>query len=268
MKKRILCILLSAFTILAMCGCSLFDKDQDQVIKQTKTENTEDVIESNKKKEKDKEKDIDSSAADTSNDKEDDNEADDAEFKIVVDGNEIITDNEEGSDAKPIIRNGVKYIPADIVEEAFGKSAYWDGKNYTLYFGSMGGALEYPTEELRNMTSISDEASETDRLKDNYGNTYAHAICNDRTKMEYLVNMKYSKFKGTLYIPEGESRDGTVYFSVIADGKTLYSSPELTKASAPIDVDVDITGYNNIKLEFNDDSYPLTVCLANSGFYQ
>ena len=35
------------------------------------------------------------------------------------------------------------------------------------------------------------------------------------------TNMKYSHFKGILYIPEGQKRNGGGYISIVADGKTL-----------------------------------------------
>lgn len=82
--------------------------------------------------------------------------------------------------------------------------------------------------------------------------------------------MKYSKFKGTLYVPSGETNDNTVYLSIIADGKTIYKSPEIDKTSAPVNVDVNITGYNDVQIKFSDPQgyNGLNVCLGNAGFYQ
>lgn len=88
---------------------------------------------------------------------------------------------------------------------------------------------------------------------------------------EYLVNMKYSKLKGTLYVPKGEDSTLSGRMKVIADGKTIYTSPEINKSSYPVQFDIDITGYNNIKLKFeNGDAWEnwFNVYIADAGFYQ
>ena len=83
--------------------------------------------------------------------------------------------------------------------------------------------------------------------------------------------MKYSKFKGKLYIANGATSSEECYFIIEADGNTIYTSPLLTKSSRPIDLDVNVTGYNDIKMYFNlksDSLNDLPVCLGDAGFYQ
>ncbi len=195
-------------------------------------------------------------------------------IKIVIDGQKINPTDANGNTVEPIIYNGTTYLPVRAVANALGKAVYWDGPNYTVYLGDMNGTLEYPSVELEDMTSIGDEAYGTDRLTDNYGNNYDHAVSNryGHCKLQYLCNMKYSKFKGTLYVPEGVTGNDSCYLSIIADGKTIYKSPEMTKTSAPVDIDVNITGYNDIKITFSDGNFDKTsstiVCLGNAGFYQ
>ncbi len=192
------------------------------------------------------------------------------DVKVVVDGKEITPTDNSGAPVETIIHNGVVYLPVRTVADATGKAYYWDGPNYTVYLGDMGGGLEYPTVELEDMTTVSEKIVATDSLTDNYGNRYSRAIWNDHygDKLEFLLNMKYSKFKGTLYIPEGVTREDTCYLQVIADGKTIYTSPEMTRASAPIDLDINLTGYNDVKFEFSTQSSYLPVCLGDAGFYQ
>lgn len=195
-------------------------------------------------------------------------------IKIVIDGRQLNPTDANGNKVEPIIYNGTTYLPVRAVANAFGKAVYWDGPNYTVYLGDMGGELEYPTVKIEDMVSIADKPRASDQLTDNYGNNYAHAICNRYDhNLEFLCNMKYSRFKGTLYVPAGETDDRTVRLSIIADGKTLYTSPEMDKTSAPVNIDADITGYNDVKIEFSGGitlaySNWLTVCLGNAGFYQ
>lgn len=190
---------------------------------------------------------------------------------IVVDGEILNPTDANGNTVEPIIYNGTTYLPVRAVATALGKAVSWDGPNYTVYLGDMDGELEYPTVELKDMTSIADDIRLTDKLTDNYGNRYKNALINydQGYTAEYLLNMKYSRFKGVLYVPEGTSDNSSAYLSIEADGKTIYTSPAITKISAPVYVDVDVTGYNDVKIIFPPERWNgLCICLGNAGFYQ
>ena len=198
-------------------------------------------------------------------------------IKIYVDGTKINPKDANGKTVEPFIYNGTTYLPVRAVANALGKAVYWDGPNYTVYLGQapIPGSLPYPTVELENMVSINQSVTPTNKLTDNYGNTYTRAVYNDydHYKFEYLLNMKYSRFKGTLYVAEGENKTNSVYLKIIADGKTIYTSPEMTRTSAPVDIDVNVTGYNDVKIEFSDrrtldTNKCLVLCLGDAGFYQ
>lgn len=198
--------------------------------------------------------------------------------RIVVDGKEIHPTDANGNSVSPIIQNGTTYLPVRAVADALGKAVYWDGPNYTVYIGEMDGRLEYPTVELEDMVSIFDRYSTSKgSLTDNYGNRYNHMIDsgknwdrninNNGYILEYLLNMKYSAFKGTLYVPEGLTSNGVGYIVIEADGKTIYTSPELDKTSNPIDINVNLTGCNDVSINFWIEE-GMVVCLGNAGFYQ
>ncbi len=193
-------------------------------------------------------------------------------IKIVVDGQQLNPTDANGNKVVPIIYNGTTYLPVRAVANALGKAVYWDGPNYTVYLGDMDGELEYPTVEIENMISISKKMYSTDKLIDNYGNVYGRAVHNWNEEFEFLLNMKYSKFKATLYVPKGETSEKNNYLKIIADGKTIYTSPEMTRASRPVEIDINIRGCNDIKFEFTGkklyNSNNLTLCLGDAGFYQ
>lgn len=191
--------------------------------------------------------------------------------KIVVDGQKINPTDANGNTVEPIIYNGTTYLPVRAVANAIGKAVYWDGPNYTVYLGNMDGKLEYPTEMLKDMTCISSYIKTDNQMTDNYGNTYSpslhpFAYYKNELAYEYLINMKYSRFKGILYVPNGTTSDKTENFTIIADGHQIYSSPAMTKISSPVFVDVDVTGFNDIKFCFSGKS--LDLHLADAGFYQ
>ncbi len=195
--------------------------------------------------------------------------------EIVIDGQKLIPTDANGNIVEPIIYNGTTYLPVRAIANAFDKPVYWDGPNYTVYLGQVPppGGLEYPTVELEDMVSINEDPNETDELTDNYGNEYQRAIINFAyDEFEYLLNMKYSRFKGTLYVPEGSSGDSEGFLRIIADGKTIYKSPNMTPTSYPVKIDIDVTGYNDLKIEFsgiyNSGTFATPMCLGDAGFYQ
>lgn len=187
-------------------------------------------------------------------------------IKIIVDGKEIHTNSE------PFISNGTTYLPVRAVSEALGKEVYWDGPNYTVYIGKMNGRLDYPSLLLSDADNIGHGFSNVSNsnLTDNYGNTYSEALSagwfGNTYTFETLLNMKYKKFKATLYVPKGVNSNSTKKIIIKTDGKIVYTSPEITKTSRPIEVDIDITGCNEFIIEATGD-YNLG-CIGDGGFYQ
>ena len=193
--------------------------------------------------------------------------------KIVVDGQKINPTDANGNSVEPIIYNGTTYLPVRAVANALGKAVYWDGPNYTVYLGDMDGKLEYPTVMMKDMTSLKNTPQIVNQLVDNYENTYSSAIgCFGNCNYEYLLNMKYSRFKCTLYIPNGNTDAYTDVLTITADGKQIYTSPIMTITSRPVKIDVDVTGYNDIIIstswEGHSHNGQYEVCLADAGFYQ
>lgn len=186
-------------------------------------------------------------------------------IKIVVDGKEIHPDSE------PFISNGTTYLPVRAVSEALGKEVYWDGSNYTVYIGDMNGSLDYPSALLNDVDNIGAKYYEvgSDQLTDNYGTTYSYAYKASYTNaktFETLLNMKYTRFRATVYVPKGCDSNGTAKVIIKTDGKIVYTSPDITKTSRPVDIDIDITGCNDFQIEVTnggDLGY-----IADAGFYQ
>lgn len=69
-----------------------------------------------------------------------------------------------------------------------------------------------------------------------------------------------------LYVPKGCSSNNTAKILIKADGKTIYSSPEITKTSRPIPVDIDIRGCNDFQIEVTNAEH--LGYIADAGFYQ
>lgn len=200
-------------------------------------------------------------------------------IKIIVDGHELNPTDVNGNKVEPIIYNGTTYLPVRAVANALGKAVYWDGPNYTVYLGEP----EHPTLMLKNAKNIGNSQNwinelEGETLIDNYGNTYSNGlwICGrfGEKNIQTLLNGKYSRFKATLYVSQDYIIDRPVSITIEADGYEIYSSPQFTKSSRPVDVDIDVTGYNDFKIicktEYSE-SYNWEcqgLCIGNAGFYQ
>lgn len=131
---------------------------------------------------------------------------------------------------------------------------------------------------ITDLASIDKTPIVTDRLVDNWGNSYDYAVTNDlgfngddgSFCYEYL-NTGFSAFTATLYIPEGENSKDTTAVIIKGDGYILYTSPGMTKTSQPIEINVDVAGFSDIVIEWiNNSGYnifsDLTGCLANPSF--
>ncbi len=191
--------------------------------------------------------------------------------RIVVDGKELHPTDVNGNTVEPMIYNGTTYLPVRAVAGALGKAVYWDGENFTVYLGDTNGKLEYPSVYLKDMTNIAQhQISDTKYCTDNYDNQYGYALSENSWNdcmYEVLTNMKYSRFKGTLYVPKGMTRTSCGRLKIEVDGKVKYTSEEITNISRPVDIDISVKGGNDIKIIFeNVGDYSL--CLADAGFYQ
>lgn len=190
--------------------------------------------------------------------------------RIFVDNKELIATDVNGKRVDPIVIDGTTYLPVRAVANAFGKAVYWDGPNATVYLGEMGGNAAYPTVTINDVDNIGYRFSDvsSDKLTDNYGNSYSYACYSKwgNGTFQTLLNMKYSRFKATIYVPKGCSSNDTAKILIKTDGKVIWSSPEITKTSSPIDVDVDIRGCNDFQIEVTDGDD--LGYIADAGFYQ
>jgi len=195
-------------------------------------------------------------------------------IKIVVDGSEISPKDANGNAVEPFIVDGTTYLPVRAVANALDKAVYWDGPNWTVYLGNMDGKLEYPTMRIDQVTDIGrgelggTGISKSNKTEDNYGNSYNNVISLPRSMynahFRTLLNMQYSRFKGTLYVPKGET--GNLGKMIVElDGGIIYTSPEMTATSKAVDINIEITGGNDFIIRTDSNG---GLQLAGAGFYQ
>ncbi len=193
-------------------------------------------------------------------------------IKIVIDGQEIQPVDANGNTVEPFISNGTTYLPVRAVASALGKEVYWDGPNFTVYLGSMDGQLEYPSLYIEDAVNIGDtwKSADSANLTDNHGNRYTNGFSFWRTwstTFETMLNMKYTRFKAIVYVPEGANSGKDNSFTIEADGKIIYSSEVITKTSSPITLDINITGCDHFKIKVAE-QHGQMFYFGNAGFYQ
>lgn len=190
--------------------------------------------------------------------------------RIVLDGKELIPTDANGNRVEAQIIDGTTYLPVRAVTNAFGKAVYWDGSTSTVYLGNYNGDLQYPTVKMIDMKNISgqyDSWKQDNILTDNYENRYSNTLrCYYNKTSQYILDGKYSRLKGTLYVGNGESSDRTAGLVITADGKDIYTSPAMSKTSRPVDIDVDITGCNVLELTHTGSNFD--IYFGNAGLYQ
>ncbi len=162
-------------------------------------------------------------------------------------------------------------------------SLTWSGNNYHIGCClaeaalTESGAADTPVDlrslpiEITDLTSIQSKPEKTDRLIDTLDNAYAYAIYNtvrEKDCFEYLLDKKYSRITGTLYIPKGKTSNNNVTMSITADGESIYQSPAMSATSQPVDFDVDVSKYNDVQITFSDNHYTQFVCIGNAYLYE
>ena len=132
-----------------------------------------------------------------------------------------------------------------------------------------------------DLNSIYSKPAKTNRLVDNYGNSYNTAVYNrvdnshgNRCPIyEYLLNYRFSRFEGTLYVPQKASFSSSVSLIVTGDGNQIYRSPEFTAVSPPLHFSINVAGYNDLQITYTAQDWyggnsEKTLCIANPYFYQ
>ena len=73
--------------------------------------------------------------------------------------------------------------------------------------------------------------------------------------------------KATIAIEAEMDSDGKGYLEILADGKKVYESPELTLMTEAFDIDVPINNANVLTINYNSNTYSLDCIVADAVVY-
>ncbi|MCL2838170.1 MAG: stalk domain-containing protein [Oscillospiraceae bacterium] len=201
-------------------------------------------------------------------------------INVYVDGRRLNMRDAQGNRVEAGIFEGTTYLPVRAIAEAFGTPIYWDGPTWTVFLGSMDGRLQHPTTRLDQVRNIAPAGTfgtfylqpVRGTIRDNYGNSYNNVFRRGTADLAFrgLLNMRYSRFRGTIFIPQGTTRTNARMI-VEVDGRIVYTSPTMTESSRPIDFDINITGGNDFRIRLEGDGDVMgagRLHLAEPRFYQ
>ncbi|MBP5737725.1 MAG: NPCBM/NEW2 domain-containing protein [Abditibacteriota bacterium] len=175
-------------------------------------------------------------------------------FVIKADGKEIFKSVEITRRTKPIriyadISNADTVeidlpwsgIPCCLADAGFSVSPM-----KSISFGGRAGTPVF----LESLKSIGEPLCQTNITRDNYGNVFPKAFGNFsyHTRLEYLLNEKYSTFSAVLFIPEGTETGSTDSFSLVADGKEIYKLPNINRGMKTVYLEVSVSGCNSFRI--------------------
>ncbi|MDR0883965.1 MAG: NPCBM/NEW2 domain-containing protein [Oscillospiraceae bacterium] len=123
-------------------------------------------------------------------------------------------------------------------------------------------AIKYDNAMLR---TFSDELTANDNTQFKKGFRFYVADDASCTTITYNLFQKYENITGYFYLPrEYKNLEYKQYFKIIADGKTIYTSPALSAGVLPIYFDVDVSTANTIDFYMYDEGGVNYVILMNS----
>ena len=187
-------------------------------------------------------------------------------YKVYVDGVLFEARGTKGEILEPFNFDGWIYAPFEHIAKALGKSVRWDGDTHSLYINNPKPIQV--TLKLKDAKNIGNSFTKNINIFDNYGNRYddtcSFSATNNNKTAEYLLDQKYTEFRGTFFILSGDGANQTHSFRVEADGNVIYTSPILDKTSAPVKFNINISGYNHIKIMKTSYGY---LYLGDAGFY-
>lgn len=194
------------------------------------------------------------------------------DVKMYVDGKLTIPTDGNGNKVEPLIYDGTTYLPARALSNALtdnSKAVSWDGKTKSMYIGQAPVAEQTDIANIEYYGELSDygmyfqtgsdaKFEILDKTITPFNSAYVttHYGC----YTTYMLHSNYSSLKGEFVIPYtvlGASGDSTVYFyNVDKYGtETLIESYTTEIGDDPVDIDVDLSGVNILKIK-GDSSTP------------
>lgn len=124
---------------------------------------------------------------------------------------------------------------------------------------------------LKNLTQVSAQGIEVikDAVTDRWGNVYDGAVQYDASNDAfglYNLNGQYTRLTGTVFVSKGSDNGTNVSFSIYLDEKLIQHVEGITVETAPIALDIDVTGATTLRIVTAHAEWDWTedLCFANT----
>jgi sRNA-binding regulator protein Hfq len=198
------------------------------------------------------------------------------DIKIVVNGNAVTPKDSDGNVVQPFVFDGTTYLPVRAVAQALNQSVDWDGGSNTVYIGQKPAGkstalskLDYARTDQSSHLNFDGWTPNNSGKNDVFhlaGTQYSNGIgvygsYIDSAYIVYNTNSQYKQLTGVFGLDDlAKNRGNDVGTLVIyGDDKEIYRSNKVLQGDKPVDVNVDITGVNQLKLVFDTSNamYPV-----------
>lgn len=200
-----------------------------------------------------------------------------AGIKVYWDGVEKTLLDADHNKVEPIIYEGTTYVPIRAMSNLMGKKVDWDQSTLSVYVGSKPTGATTPLDKL-DKSKINQEYVKIKTGKDAYFQLKDETIqCSNLLSSKwdyniYVLNCNYRRLVGKAVMPYesvGSSRENElIFYSVENDGTaheiTRY---EFKQTQDPVDIDVNLTGVTNLKIDWYDDSIDHTSDIGSIALY-
>lgn len=186
---------------------------------------------------------------------------------LYTDGKLTILRDANGNVVEPIIYDGTTYLPIRGIANVFDKEITWDGKNWTIYLGEQPSAskIDIATVELYDAYRPSSSTGKHLLTNDEAEFNILNKLYQPFNRLEYhgeytyILDSKYKFIEGSFVIPYddlGDNYTGVLQFvNVNSKGvETVIDEYYLEAGDSAIDVKVNITGVNNLKIYTYDNN--------------
>jgi hypothetical protein len=182
-------------------------------------------------------------------------------IKIYIDGNIQVPKDVNGNTVEPIIYNGTTYLPVRALTGMLtDKEVAWDQEKQSVYIGTQPTAESTPIDQLEPYEAYQAAIYTGDhqwgkfRILDKTITTFNCLDSRDPGYLTYLLKSNYSAINGKFAIEYSEisSTDKATlsFYSVDSHGnETMLKSYELKAGDKTVDVNVNITGVDILKIE-------------------
>jgi len=191
-------------------------------------------------------------------------------IKIVVNGNQVTPKDSDGNIVEPFVYDGTTYLPVRAVAQALNQAVDWDGSSSTVYVGTkpqgkgtLLSTLDYARTESADRINMNGwDGRHSPRWTNDVfkiaGTQYSSGIGlngsgTNTAYIMYNLNSQYKKLTGVFGTDDIEKNDGKDdnILVIYGDGKEIYRSPKMMPGDKAVDVSIDITGVNQLKITFD-----------------